>query len=346
MIAIVVVVLVVLVVAAIVWARIGAARSENRSVETYEHALGVLGEVSKRTESTGFRILPHDETGRPHVGRPIDEGGGEPTGEPLRPRPPGQGPLTSPRLPPAGPPKLRFSRPGGTGELAPGGERTDGPERENRGAGPMAGAAVGAAGQRPPAARRRVPGGSEGGRPGAHQTGLQRRRQVMARRAATGGAAAVAVAAVVLAAVSLTGGGGGKPGEVTTTTTVHHSGGGSTTTSSSTTSSTTTTIPTTLKPTSVTASVVSFTAPTGPYTLDFQATGGACWIGIKQNVDGPWLFAETLNNGGSTTYHASGALVVTLGAPDYIGLRVNGLLAQLPTGVTQSYSVELTPTSG
>ena len=37
---------------------------------------------------------------------------------------------------------------------------------------------------------------------------------------------------------------------------------------------------------------------------------------------------------------------MTLGAPDYIGLRVNGLLAQLPTGVTQSYSVELTPTSG
>ena len=75
MIALVVVVLAVLVVTAIVWARVVSARSATKSVETYERALGVLGEVSKRTESTGFRILPHEETGRPHVGRRVDEAG-------------------------------------------------------------------------------------------------------------------------------------------------------------------------------------------------------------------------------------------------------------------------------
>jgi type II secretory pathway pseudopilin PulG len=75
LIVVVIVVLAVLVIAAIVWARVSAARSENKSVETYEHALGVLGEVAKRTESTGFRIVPHEETGRPHVGRRIDPAG-------------------------------------------------------------------------------------------------------------------------------------------------------------------------------------------------------------------------------------------------------------------------------
>jgi hypothetical protein len=96
----------------------------------------------------------------------------------------------------------------------------------------------------------------------------------------------------------------------------------------------------------VTASLVSFTAPAKHYTLAFQATGGACWIGIQQTGSRTWLFAETLAAGQSATYHGSGALVVTLGAPAYIGLTVNGLTAELPSGVTQAYGVELTPASG
>ena len=344
---IVVVVLVVLVVAAVVWARIGATRSENRSVETYEHALDVLGEVSKRTESTGFRILPHDETGRPHVGRPVDEGGGERSGGHVKPHPraTGQGPLTSPRLPPAGPPKLRFSKPGRPGDQVPAPVGpTDGPQWDDLEPGPLGGSATGAADRRPSHVRRRAPAGTEApSRSGARPSGAHRRRQLMARRAATASAAAVAVAAIVVAVISLTGPGARRPSR-TTTTTARHSGGKSTTTTTA--STTTTTIPTTLKPTSVTASLVSFTAPSGHYTLDFLATGGACWIGIQQSSGGSWVFAETLNAGQSATYQASGALVVTLGAPDYIGLHVNGLLAQLPTGVAQSYSVELTPASG
>ena len=324
MIVIVIVVLVVLVVVAIVWARFSAVRSESRSVETYEHALDVLGEVSKRTESTGFRILPHDETGRPHVGRPTDEGGGQvPPPAKASGRPTGQAPLASPRLPPAGPPKLRFSNPRRPGERPPGADqRSDGKQRDDGAPGAPAGAGMPAAHLRPPSVRRRVPT-SAAARAGEYQSAAHRRRQVMARRAATGGAAAVAVVAIVLAAIELTGGGSNRPRSKVTTTTVHHGGSGSTTTTTTTTA-TTTTVPATLKPTLVTASVVSFTAPSGQYTLGFEATGGACWIGIKQSTVGPWLFAETLNAGQSATYHASGALVVTLGAPAFIGLRVTG----------------------
>lgn len=137
---VVVVVLVVLVVGAIVWARVAAARSESRSVESYEHALDVLGEVSKRTESTGLRVLPHEETGRPHVRTQGDGDEDEASSQRQAPGPTPPGPVPGPaagpvpgpavgpvpgqppRLPPAGPPKLRFSRPGDPGYDRPAGE--------------------------------------------------------------------------------------------------------------------------------------------------------------------------------------------------------------------------------
>ena len=143
----------------------------------------------------------------------------------------------------------------------------------------------------------------------------------MARRAATGVAAAVASAAVAVAAISLSGGGARQDSEWDHDhdTEAHrgqseHDDGRPTTTA-----------PYQLKPTSVTATDVSFTAPSGNYTLAFQASGGACWIGIEQSAAGPWLFEQTLTDGRSTTYKASGALVVRLGAPAYMVLQLNGL---------------------
>jgi hypothetical protein len=332
-IALVIVVLAVLVVAAIVWARVASARSATKSVETYERALGVLGEVSKRTESTGFRILPHEETGRPHVGRRTDGSGGEASSARSDVRMPGQGQLASSRLPPAGEPKLRFSAPGRPGAVPP--------ADQEAGADQETGAQLGAgARSRSPLARARTVGAAEARARGeAYRSSADRHRQVMVRRAATGAAAAVAVAAVVAAAVSLSGGGGRHP--TVTTTTVRHGGGGRTTTTT-----TTTTFPTTLQPTSVSSSSVAFTVPSGSYTLAFQASGGRCWVGIEHTSAGPWLFAETLSAGQSATYQGSGALVMTLGAPEHIGLTVNGLVAELPRSISQPYNVELTPTSG
>ena len=326
MIALVIVVLVVLVVAAIVWTRVASARSATKSVETYERALGVLGEVSKRTESTGFRILPHEETGRPHVGRRTDDSGGEAPSFRSNVRTPGKGQLTSSRLPPAGEPKLRFSAPGRAGAVAPTDQEAG--EDQETGAAPAAGAR---------SRSRTVSAAEARARGEAYRSSADRHRQVVVRRAATGAAAAVAVAAVVGAAVSLSGG-GHHP--TATTTTVRHGGGGQSTTT------TTTTFPTTLQPTSVSSSSVTFPVPSGGYTLALQASGGRCWVGIEHTSAGPWLFAETLSAGQSATYQGSGALVMTLGAPEYIGLTVNGLVAKLPRSISQPYDVELTPTSG
>jgi hypothetical protein len=339
----VIVVLAVLVVAAIVWARIVSARSATKSVETYERALGVLGQVSKRTESTGFRILPHEEAGRPHVGRRIDETGEEAPAAHRDVRMPGRGQLASSRLPPAGEPKLRFSAPNRLpGRVPAGDQQTGGQARDDQeaGAAPDAGPGV-VARTRATHARARLPGAAEARARGeAYKSPADRHRQVMVRRAATGATAAVAVAAVVAAVISLSGGGGGHRGTFPTTT-LRRGGGGRTTTTT-----TTTTVPTTLKPTSVSPSNVAFSVPSGNYTLALQTTGGACWVGIEHTTAGPWLFAETLSAGQSATYKASGAIVMTLGAPRYIGLTVNGLVAELPSGVTQPYNVELTPASG
>jgi hypothetical protein len=341
----VIAVLAVLVVAAIVWTRVASARSAAKSVETYERALGALGEVSKRTESTGFRILPHEETGRPHVGRPIDEAGGEaPTAHRDVPTP-GQGQLSSSRLAPAGEPKLRFSGPNWVpGRVPAAHQQTGDQERDGQEAGlPADAGTVAGARVRSPLAGARVPGTAEARARGqAYKSPAERHRQVMVRRAAAGAATAVAVVAAVAAAISLSSG-GGRRATLPTTTTVHSGGGGRTTTS------TTTTLPTSLKPTSVTRSNIAFTVPSGSYTLAFQAAGGACWVGVEHTTagpSGPWLFAETLTAGQSATYKGSGALVMTLGAPAHIGFTVNGLAAEIPSGITQPYNVELTPASG
>jgi hypothetical protein len=343
-IAVVIVVLAVLVIAAIVWARVSAARSENRSVETYEHALGVLGEVSKRTESHGFRILPHEETGRAHISKRVDAAGGEVTDERDDAVPPTKGQLTSRRLPPAGEPKLRFSRPAGE---AAADERVGGPaQREIPAAVPLPPRTDGPD-RVAPGPGRPTGGASRRVHREVYKSGYDRRRQVLARRIATGTAAGAALVAVIVAGIYLSSGGGGPRASTSTTTTVHRGGGGNNTTTTTTskggTSTTTTTPSTTLKPTS--SSPLTFTVPSHDYTMALQVTGGRCWVGIEHTTAGPWLFARTMAAGQSATYKGSGALVVTLGAPAHFSLRVNGLTVELPRGVTQVYSFDLNPGS-
>ena len=89
-------------------------------------------------------------------------------------------------------------------------------------------------------------------------------------------------------------------------------------------------------------SPVTFKVPSDGYTLAFQVTGGPCWVGIEHSSAGPWLFAETLSPGQSASYKASGALMVTLGAPSHLALTVDGLTAELPS-TTQAYSFDLVP---
>jgi len=66
--------LAVVVILLVVWLRFSASRSDRRSMETYGHALGVLGDVAKRTgPSPSVRLLPRSEPGRAHVQARADE---------------------------------------------------------------------------------------------------------------------------------------------------------------------------------------------------------------------------------------------------------------------------------
>jgi hypothetical protein len=166
-------------------------------------------------------------------------------------------------------------------------------------------------------------------------------RQVRARRITTAGLAAVAIAAAVFAALQLAG--GGKPKSATPPTATHPT---TTLPPTSTTSAPTTTTagPRTIPPQSVSASDVSYVAPARSYTFDFSASA-LCWIGIEQQVGGPWLWDATLSAGQTATYTATGATVVRLGAPTTAHITVNGVVVQLPPSNTQAYDLSFTPAS-
>jgi hypothetical protein len=80
------------------WARFSGTRSEQHSVESYERALDILGDVSKRTATShAVRIIPPEEVARSHV-RQTEH-------------PDGEFPSVAIRSPDAPPPRLKLEPP-------------------------------------------------------------------------------------------------------------------------------------------------------------------------------------------------------------------------------------------
>jgi hypothetical protein len=342
--------LLVVVALGVAWARIAGGRRERRSVEGYERALGVLGEVTKRGDQPeGVRILPPEEVGHPHV-RPAAPGSHlpPPALRPDVPRP--RRPLEPPS--PSGPrARLEPPVPSGPpqGGLETGGLETGPPLPPWVPVGPTDGGdgrwrvveGEGGAEAPPPEPPARGRGTA---RPAPHRV---RARELRGRRRRTVGslvAAAVVLVAAALAGVELAGSGRGVPpsavggagGSAPAATAPRGGGTGSTGTTPT---STTTTVPRVLTPTSTSATNVSYVAPSGSYDITFAASGGPCWVGVRQDVGGPWLWMQTVPPGSSASYAASGTVVVTLGAPAHIAVAVNGVPVQLPPGYVQPYDV-------
>lgn len=114
-------------------------------------------------------------------------------------------------------------------------------------------------------------------------------------------------------------------------------GGSSTSTSS-------TTTPSVLLPVSSSSSVVAFVAPKGSYSIAMIDSGGPCWVGIAQSPGGPYIWQEMLESGESASYTATGPVVVRIGAPKFLGVKVNGVTARLP-GYVQPYDLDFNPSS-
>jgi len=57
------------------------------------------------------------------------------------------------------------------------------------------------------------------------------------------------------------------------------------------------------------------------------------------------LWEETVPAGGTTSYTASGPIVIRLGAPPVVSVSVNGVKVDLPPGNVQPYDLSFTPSS-
>ncbi len=327
--------LVAVVLIAMAWSRVGLARSERRSMRSYQRSLNVLGDVTRRSEAPArVRPVPPDQRQHGHLGS-----------ESPAPLPPGgpQAPVTPARGQPAVSP---FSRvPAADGEAAgpvPKPRLVDVPVHfEDDSA-------------RPPGSGDTTVVPAVAGRRASER--VLRRRPVRSpstpvvqggRTIAWGRLGGVAAAALALAALALGGArllafhhhlhaAGHQHAPVT------HPSPPSSTSAPSRTSTTTT--PTALVPVSTSSTDVAFVAPKGSYTLDMADSGGLCWVGIQQTSGGPYIWQDTLGAGQTTSYRASGPLVIRIGAPRFLGVRVNGVPVRLP-GFAQPYDVTFNPSS-
>ncbi|MGH9303188.1 MAG: RodZ domain-containing protein [Acidimicrobiales bacterium] len=181
-----------------------------------------------------------------------------------------------------------------------------------------------------------------------------------ARTALTGAAAAIALAVIAVIGLQLTSsghnragsghnpgassGGHHRSGQGAVHRHHHHRGDGGSSASTST-STTTTTQLSKLQPVSSSARDVVFEVPSTSYTVSFVDSGsGDCWVGVQQPGSTSWAWMTTLSPGQSSSYQASGAVVVRLGAPENLALEVDGLPTELP-GYVQPYDVTLNPKS-
>jgi len=357
--AVAVLVVFIVVVLGVLWARFASSHAERQSVRSYQRVLGALGGVAKRSDASAPVHHPDpEELGRPHVLPSDSPDLFRPAQSALR-----QVPAPRVRLEPPTPPGYRPRRPPVAAGPPQGDAPAPHPEAEpdtilvpavvlgyddGAGAEPGVGGHVGASqpavvfdaeadapiGQlKPPRSLRRL-------HPHHHQ---------IVRRAATGAAAAVALSALGVGVWQLAGSREHTPSAVTSTSTTPTSvparSAGAGASGGSSTPKQQGHTPTTLQPTSSSATIVAYAAPAGTYTVTFKTSTGACWLGAQAQPNGPWLKMWSLNPGQSAQYTANGPLILRLGAPQYVSIQVNGVPVQLPAGKVNPYDISFTPSA-
>lgn len=92
-----------------------------------------------------------------------------------------------------------------------------------------------------------------------------------------------------------------------------------------------------ITPVSQSGNVVTYPLTAQSFTIRFSASG-ECWIGVRQSVNGQYLWMTTLLAGGSATYRANGPVYVRIGAPKYAQVVIDGVQLALPPKV-QPYDI-------
>lgn len=326
-----------------------SARAERRSVDAYEHVLGVLGDVTKRSEAVANVHSPTPEDlAHLHVRQ---------SSAPLRPLTSGLGPV-----PPA---QVRLEPP-----ILPGHPRHNlvfGEQHASLFAEALHSGEVPGAIENPPRTEdlgfARDPasaGNNYNGAPGpADISGLtnadldvadaqhvksERRRKApadrIARRAATGAVAAVALGALAVGGWQLAASQSGHVASLSNNGQASHSHGASVTGNPQ----SNPILPPSIEPLSSSDAVVSYSVPYSTYSITFQTTG-ECWIGVtpSSGPDGTYSAMKTVPPNGTWNYQANGAVVVRIGAPDVLTIEINGEAVALPAGRLNPYNITLTP---
>ena len=93
-----------------------------------------------------------------------------------------------------------------------------------------------------------------------------------------------------------------------------------------------------ITPTSNLHSVVTYPLSSSSYTISFTSSQ-RCWIGVRQGVNGAYLWMTTLSAGTTGSYRANGPVYVRIGAPQYLRVKVDGVQLVLPPKVVQPYDI-------
>jgi hypothetical protein len=285
--------------------------SDRRSVERYERGLDHLGEVARRTEAAPIRPTQEPGYAPIHLG-PLSQRAPKAPSPQVKPKAPvAPRPVTAMSTAPLvfGDSDLMATEKPTASSSHPGKSATDAP----RVAGPRAG--------RP---RRSGPPTSPSPR--------HRAARVVAP------ALLVVAGAVVIGEILTNGSAHPKSSQLATRDTTGHSKTGRSVTP-------TTVAPSTYQPTNKSGSLVTYNIPPGAHTLSFSASG-VCWVGIQASASGPYLWMDTIPGGSSATYAATSNVLVRIGAPTVVSLRVDGIPVAFPKGQTQPFDVALGPTSG
>lgn len=354
--ALVIIGLIAVVALAVVWSRVGLARSERRSMESYERTLHLLGDVTRRSDAAArIRPVRREDTEHgyiraehPSSAPPLSSGHASEATEAAETAEADAGDGEPAHIPV---PSSIFERPRIENVPVQFADDSDAFERAQEEAQrttaiPLISGAPTAATSRIPAAASLSSGAASA--PDTAPAGAPARERLehssrLTRlpmgRVMSIAAAVLVVVVLVLVGVTVL---GKKPHPAAAGLHHHHPLHHAKVVPS--TQAPTTTAPSELVPVSTSPQQVAFVAPKGTYTVLLTDTGSACWVGIQQTLNGPDVWQETLAPGQSATYQASGPLVIRIGAPQYLGVKVNGLPVRLP-GYVQPYDVLFNPST-
>lgn len=100
-----------------------------------------------------------------------------------------------------------------------------------------------------------------------------------------------------------------------------------------------------IQPVSTASGLVTYPAPSGTYTVSFSALSD-CWLGIEpgSSSSGTYLAMKTLASADSWSYQANGSILVRIGAPKTLSVKINGETVALPSTL-QPYDITFVPSS-